>query len=180
VFKGISRGLFSVVAFAAIAGCNSTDVNGLKPTGDQAQTAQPAVIQGSCPQVYLRDGTASLDKYANGGKGDPSKIVYQASIAATTRQCTLGQNSMTVTVVAQGRLVGGPLGKPGKVVLPIRVAATDGETTLYSELTNFEVELPATMTTQFIFTKADVTIPGGAGTLAKIYVGFDEGPYKTK
>ncbi len=67
------------------------------------------------------------------------------------------------------------------MTLPIRVAATDGEKTLYSELTQYPVEVPAgSATTQFVFTKADVTLPAGAGAEAKVFVGFDEGPYRAK
>lgn len=81
-----------------------------------------------------------------------------------------------MTVVVQGRVVSGPAGGPGKVTMPIRVAATDEDKTLYSELTQHAVEIPATGSAQFVFTKADVTLPAGAGSNVTVYVGFDEGP----
>ena len=82
--------------------------------------------------------------------------------------------------MAQGRIASGPTGSAGTVTLPIRVAASDGKNTLYSELTKFNVDIPAdTGTAQFVFTNAEVVIPGGAGSFAKIYLGFDEGPYNT-
>ena len=138
-------------------------------------TPTPAVIQGSCPQVYLLDGTANYRTYAKGAKDDPTKIVYQASLADTTRQCVQNESQLVMTVVVQGRVVAGPAGGAGTVSLPIRVAATDGKNTLYSELTQYPVDVQ-NGSAQFIFTKANVTLPGGAGDFAKIYVGFDEGP----
>ncbi|APG90296.1 hypothetical protein SAMCFNEI73_Ch0976 [Sinorhizobium americanum] len=39
---------------------------------------------------------------------------------------------------------------------------------------------PGSTNTQFVFTKANVTLPAGAGADAKIFVGFDEGPQKAK
>ena len=61
--------------------------------------------------------------------------------------------------------------------LPIRVAVVDNATTLYSELTQFEVDVPAEGVTQFLFTKDNVAIPGGAGKQSKVFIGFDEGPW---
>jgi hypothetical protein len=86
-----------------------------------------------------------------------------------------------MTVVVQGRVVAGPAGGAGTVNLPIRVAATDGKNTLYSELTQYPVEVPTGVgTTQFIFTKTNIALPGGAGDFAKVYIGFDEGPAAAK
>lgn len=176
-----SRHLLAMSVLLAIAGCNKTQTGGAIETGGSANASTPAVIQAACPPVTLRDGTASYRTYAKGGKDDPTKVVYQASLADTTRQCVQSEDALKVTVVAQGRVVAGPAGGPGKLTMPIRVAATDGEKTLYSELTQYPVEVPPGSTnTQFVFTKADVTLPAGAGAEAKIFIGFDEGPYRTK
>ncbi|MFB2550905.1 hypothetical protein [Ensifer soli] len=174
----VSRRLLAVSAavLPLLAGCNTPDTGGAIEAGGSAAAPTPAVIQGACPQVYLRDGTASYRTYAKGAKDDPTKVVYQASLADTTRQCVQSATQLTVTVVVQGRVVAGPAGGPGTVNLPIRVAAADGTSTLYSELTQYPVSVPATGTTQFVFTKAEVTIPAGAGADTKIFVGFDEGP----
>ena len=141
---------------------------------------QPAVIQGACPQVYLREGTAVHRAYARGAKDDPEKLLYQATLSATTRQCVQSESNLTVTVMAQGRVVSGPAGASGTVTLPIRVAATDGDKTLYSNLAKFSVTVPPEGTAQYVFTDANVVLPGGAGGFSKIYVGFDEGPYNTQ
>ncbi|MDK1384629.1 hypothetical protein ILFOPFJJ_02228 [Ensifer psoraleae] len=181
MFGKISRRLLAVSLLAVLAGCNQTQTGGAIESGGSAAAATPAVIQAACPQVTLRDGTSSYRTYAKGAKDDPTKIVYQASLADTTRQCVQSADALKVTVVVQGRVAAGPAGGPGKLTMPIRVAATDGEKTLYSELTQHPVEIPqGSASTQFVFTKADVTLPAGAGAEAKIFVGFDEGPIRTQ
>jgi hypothetical protein len=163
VFGKISSRLLGISLLVLVAGCNKTDTGGAIDAGGSAAAPTPAVIQGTCPQ------------------DDPTKIVYQASLADTTRQCVQNESQLVMTVVVQGRVVAGPAGGAGNVNLPIRVAATDGKNTLYSELTQYPVEVPTGVgTTQFIFTKADIALPGGAGDFAKVYVGFDEGPVKKK
>ena len=180
VFGKVSMRLLGISLLAIVAGCNKTDTGGAIATGGSAAAPTPAVIQGACPQVYLRDGTATYRTYAKGAKDDPTKVVYQASLADTTRQCIQNESQLVMTVVVQGRVVAGPAGGPGTVNLPIRVAATDGQNTLYSELTQYPVDV-STGSAQFIFTKTQVALPGGAGDFAKVYVGFDEGPVgKTK
>lgn len=175
------RRLLAMSLLLAAAGCNKTQTGGAIEAGGNANAPTPAVVQAACPPVTLRDGTASYRTYAKGGKDDPSKVVYQASLADTTRQCVQTADALKVTVVAQGRVVAGPAGGPGKLTMPIRVAATDGDKTLYSELTQYPVDVPpGSANAQFVFTKTDVTLPAGAGADAKIFIGFDEGPYQTR
>ncbi|MBD8553240.1 hypothetical protein IFT84_01750 [Rhizobium sp. CFBP 8762] len=170
------RSLCGLSLLAVLAGCNQTG-GGILPKAPPA--AGPAVVQGKCPQVYLRDGTATHRVFTKGGEGDATKIIYQASLVDTTRQCTTSGDQLTITVQAQGRALAGPAGKAGPVKLPIRVAVTDGNNTVYSQLTQMAVDIPAGSTTnQFVFTKTDVTIPANLAEIAKVYVGFDEGPGK--
>ena len=166
-----------VASLLVVAGCNQTQTGGAIAAGGSASTPTPAVIQAVCPQVYLRDGTAMYRTYSKrGAKDDPNAIVYQASLADTTRQCIQSETELKVTVVAQGRVVSGPAGGAGTITMPIRVAATDGDKVLVSELTQFPAEVqPGAGATQFIFSKV-ITIPAGAGNFTKIYLGFDEGP----
>ncbi|MGQ3280238.1 MAG: hypothetical protein ACT6WE_27360, partial [Shinella sp.] len=110
-------------------------------------------------------------------KDDPQKLLYQVTLADSTRQCVLSENQLVVTVMVQGRVVEGPAGTGGTVNVPIRVAATDEQKTLYSELVQHSVDIGAG---QFIFTQANIALPGGSGGFTKVYVGFDEGPYNTK
>lgn len=178
-------------ATALLAGCTTTDLSfGLdsakKPEPPTAEQ-QAAIVQGACPKVVLREGTAYHVVYAKGakktpdGRADPEKLRYQASIAQTTRQCRVQGQAVIMTVVAAGRLVTGPSGAAEQVELPIRVAAVDGETTVYSELTKFPVQIPADLSpSQFVFTKSEIVLPNGVTPLTKVFVGFDEGPYNTK
>lgn len=192
--------LFSSLAMlAVVAGCTTTDMSSLSlgKKKDEAPAANvnpnAVVVQGACPLVYLREGTAVFTQYAKVVKKkksdpvappqDPNSLVMQATLDQTTRQCFQTDQGLKITVVVHGRLVLGPAGKPGtSYTLPIRVAATDGDQTLYSELTQFQVALPpGQSTSQFIFTKENVVLndknPGG---LTRLFAGIDEGPYNTK
>ncbi|PWW01889.1 hypothetical protein DFR52_102553 [Hoeflea marina] len=180
------RFLPAIFAVALVAGCTSTDTeNVLNPRGQTAVDAatQSQVVQGKCPAVALREGTAYFSTYAKGGEKDkdPSKVMQQASIADTTRQCRVSGDQMIMTVVASGRLVAGPAGGAGSVELPVRVVVLEGETVLYSELQRQAVTLPeGTLTTQFVVTNSEVTFPAASAGSARVFIGFDPGPYNTK
>lgn len=168
-----------------LAGCSATGEGGgggLFGTGGGTQQAaapaEPAVVQGACPRVGLREGTSFFRNFESGGDGDPSRVVHQASIADTTRQCTLSGDEVVINVTAAGRVVAGPAGGPGTVRMPIRVAAVVGDEVLYSELTDYSTELEGT-TGQFLFSDPNVRIPAAQAENARIFVGFDEGPYDT-
>ena len=85
--------------------------------------------------------------------------------------------TLTVNVLAQGRIVPGPMSKPGRVTLPIRVTVKDGSGEIYSNVTNFAVDVPAgTAGSQFIFNNPNVAIPnapGGASRQTAVYVSID-------
>ncbi len=184
----------AITALLALAGCQSAGTTtapaasgGLvapagtapsTPAGDQAK-----VVSGVCPQVSLREGTAYLRKYVGKAKDEPEKLIVQASLAETTRQCTTSDGgTLSISVMAQGRLVAGPSGKAGSnYVLPIRVAVIDGDKTVYSELVKMNAQLPPGQPSgQFLFQKAGITVPTTIGGTAQIVLGFDEGPYNTK
>jgi hypothetical protein len=183
--------MLSFGLLAGLAACSATDTGGMFSSVKKSDTAgndpKMVVMQGACPQVYLREGTAVYTQYAKGvkknvqGLADPNKLVIQATLDATTRQCRQTDQGLVVTVVVRGRVITGPEGKDGTYSLPIRVAATDGDQTLYSELTPFEVTIPPGQgTAQFIFTKDNVVLSASAGTLTRLFAGIDEGPYNTK
>jgi hypothetical protein len=114
-----------------------------------------------------------------GAKDDPSQLTYQASLAEGTRQCTINGDKLGISVAVQGRLVAGPAGGSGKVTLPIRVSVMDDNNTLYSELVNYEAEIPAGQTTtQFLFTDDRISVTGGSGGFTSVYVGFEQTPAK--
>lgn len=189
-FGPVSKGLVAASLLGMLAACNSTDTKGLLGTVGSQQAAAPApapVVQGDCPRIVLRDGTVYHDAYAPGAKTmpdgtkDQDKLMYRASIADTTRQCRVDGANMRITVQAAGRIVLGAAGAKGTTKLPIRVAVTEGDKVLYSELTPFETQLPVNEpSSQFLFTKDDVTVPAGVSN-ATIYIGFDNGtPDKKK
>ncbi|WP_290892787.1 hypothetical protein [Hoeflea sp.] len=171
---------------ALIAGCTSADPRAVLNPGSGAQQAvidpvtNSEVIQGACPQVTLREGTAYYTQFAKGGDGDPEKIIHQASISDTTRQCRISGDQVIMTVAVSGRVVAGPAAKAGTVEVPVRVAVLEGETVLYSELQKHPVTILEGMPAeQFVYTNAAVTFPATASRTAKLYVGFDPGPYNT-
>ena len=179
----VLRGVFGVSLLLALAGCNAGG-SGLdfglggsqaQPQAQQQQQQVAAVVQGICPNINLRDGTAFYRTYARGGDNDPEKVVYQASLADTTRACVRTASDITITAMVKGRLVAGPAGKAGTINLPIRVTVTDPSGEVYSELTQYPVTLAdVNQPTQFIFSKP-VTIPGNVTGLTRVLIGFDEG-----
>lgn len=179
-----SRGFLTLSLVAGLSGCNSASQGlGLGLGSDTASAnAQPvqAVVQAYCPQVVMRDQSAVYRSYARGGQDNQDKLLYQASFSDATRQCTANETTMTINVVAQGRLVQGPAGTPGSVTLPVLVEVVDGDNVLYSQKVAFPVDMPVGGT-QFMFSKADVQIPnnaGGASRFTRVRLGFDNGPAK--
>lgn len=177
------RGVVAASLLAFLSACNTSDT--LNLGGAAKETATQAMIQGKCPQIVLREGTAYHRVYANGarkmpdGSRDPEKLRYQAAIADTTRACRVGADGMVITVQAQGRIVQGPVGGPGTYKLPIRIAVADEKQVIFSQLSEIEVQIPqGQLSNQFLFQRDDVVIPTGAGDFATIYVGFDDGPKK--
>ncbi len=211
VLGKVSRLIVSASFLALLTGCNSLGIGGdskssapatqtngtaqimpLAPanpssnnpsigTATTAQGTVAPVVQGACPQIFMRDQDAIFRTYAKGKKDDPQQIVFQASFGDYTRQCTLNDTNLTMTVVAQLRLITGPAGTPGPVTLPIRISVVDGENVLYSEVTKFPTEIPpGAPGTQVIFRKDGITMPVGSGALVRVNIGFDTQPAKTK
>ena len=176
----ISRHIVPMMALLALGACSTAQnpLTGVQPQPELQTAANTRVVEATCPKIFMQDGTAFHRTYAKGGDGDPQKIVYQASFAQTTRACTVNEQALNITVVAQGRLIAGPMGGPGRVSLPVLIEVKDGETVLYSQVTRFDAEMPGNDPVQFIFRKDDISIPGGAGKQARVYIGFDSSPQK--
>ncbi|WP_198928669.1 hypothetical protein [Rhizobium sp. AC44/96] len=209
VLRKVSRLIVSASVAAILVSCNSLGVGGgdsatstSTQAGGNAQimpmapanpssndpsigTAKTAtgntapVVQGACPQIFMKDAEAVFRSYAGGAKtGDAQKLAYQASIGDYTRQCTLSETNLNMTVVAQLRVLAGPAGKAGTVTLPIRITVLDGEDVLYSEVTNFPAQVSADAATQVLFRKDGVKMPVGSGSLVRVNIGFDQGAPK--
>lgn len=167
---------------AVLAGCNSSNPSDAMAVNPPTAQAVAPVVQANCPSITILDNNAVHRVYAGGAKDDPAKLVYQASLSDTTRSCSMSDSTLTVNVLAQGRLVPGPLSKPGRVNLPIRVTVKDGDGEIFSQVTNFAVDVPAGPSgTQFIFNNPNVAIPnapGGASRQTNVFIAFDEGGAK--
>lgn len=203
VFIVIGNGIRVLVAgslLAFLAGCNSTDTGGALDIAssqsavipaapgtpaDLAASQTAAAVQGLCPRVVLRDGTAFYRNYTKGakmlpdGSKDPDQLMYQVSLAETTRQCSQTNGQTYVTIMAQGRAIIGPAGAGAAITMPIRVAIVDGNATIFTELEPFQIALnPGDVTGQFVYTKTAVPLPANTTDVAQIFIGFDEGPVK--
>jgi hypothetical protein len=200
VLSNAFRGVVGIGLLVTLAGCSTgggeqgaldLGANQAQPPAQQQASAVPMpqgqgaavspVVQGSCPPVSLRDGTAFYRTYPKGVKNDASKVIYQASLADSTRACSRDANNLYITVMIQGRLTAGPLGKAGDITLPVRVAVVDGEKVLHTELVKYPSRLDnPSQPSQFVFTKENIAVPGVVSGMTRVYVGFDEGPYNTK
>lgn len=184
----VSRCVAPLALLGLLAGCNSgTTLTDAAPKGPAEMTQQAAapvnavIVQASCPQVFIRDTAAYHREYLKGGQDDPAKLVYQASFGETTRTCRTDGVNLTISVMAQGRLVVGPAGKPGAFNLPVRVSVTETsqmtqtEDAIYSQFVRFPVSVDGA-SGQFVFQKDDVTIPTASAQNAKLYLSFETGP----
>ncbi len=177
----------SLALLAGISGCNSTkstdalDLGAAPAPGAAKEVVKSSDLLGFCPQVTLREGTASTTKYEKGGDADPARIVYQGSISDVTRSCSRVDGQVKITVAVAGKVVPGPKASGEPTSLPIRVAIVQDETVLYSELQQFQVTVVAGQAaTQFVFTDPNPVLGVDNIKATQIFVGFDEGPVKTE
>jgi hypothetical protein len=193
VSVNVSRGVLVVSLMMALAGCNAGSLGSSLGLSSPETAAQPAaqpqmqvsengsvqpVVQGFCPQISLRDGTAFYRTYAKAKSEDAKDVVFQASLADTTRSCSRTDTTLTITALLQGRLISGPQGKAGSINLPIRVTVVDGDQEVVSEVEQYPVALAdVNQPTQFVYSK-QVTVPGNVSNLTRVYVGFDDGKKK--
>ncbi|GAC1041904.1 hypothetical protein [Rhizobium sp. No.120] len=193
MFGKVSRRLFSASLLALLTGCSTLGIGGnneKQPATDvtvapqaSAATAAPtggqSYVAGKCPQAVIRDEDSVYRTYAKGAKDDPKQLIYQASLAEATRQCTTDGTNLGIHVVAQGRVVSGPMGSSGKITLPIHVAVMDNDNALYSKTIMYTAEIPPGETTaQFLFTDNDIQVASGSGGFTIVQIGFDQGPQK--
>ncbi len=182
----VSRGAIAVSLMMVLSGCNAGGLgSGLGLSSSEPAAATPAAtpapatdqqafVQGFCPQISLRDGTAVYRSYARGKEGDAEQVVFQASLADSTRSCSRTDTTLTVNALIQGRLVSGPQGKAGTINLPIRVTVMDGDQEVANELEQYPVTLADVNTpAQFVYTRA-VTVPGNVSGMTRVYIGFEQ------
>lgn len=148
-----------------------------KPAEEQITDTE---LRAFCPRVQLREGTAFFNTFTKGNENNPNEIIYQATLSDATRTCQYGGGVLTMNVTAAGRIVPGPQGRSGTITMPIRVAVVDTTGVLYSELRKMDVSFTAGVgAQQFLFQDANVSIPQPETPTARVFIGFDEGPYDT-
>ena len=129
-----------------------------------------------CPELRVREGTEALRRYERGKENDPGSIIWQASIGDTARECLYDlEGNLTLRIGVSGRVLAGPKGGPGDVNVPLRIVVVKyQEATLYSELKQLSITIPAQNSTVFR-NVYEVTVPSpGRDRDYLIYVGFDE------
>ncbi|MDH4413306.1 MAG: hypothetical protein QE484_08375 [Rhizobium sp.] len=187
----VSRGVIAVSLMMVLSGCNAGSLGsglGLSSSEPAATTpvasaplastpaapGQQAFVQGFCPQISLRDGTAVYRSYVRGKDGDAQQVVFQASLADTTRSCARTDTSLTINALVQGRLVAGPQGKAGTINLPVRVTVMDGDQEVFNEVEQYPVTLAdVNLPTQFIYNKV-ATVPGNVSGTTRVFIGFEQ------
>ncbi|QKC97814.1 hypothetical protein [Mesorhizobium sp. NZP2298] len=158
-----------------------------------------------CPRVTVRDGTAFFNTYANEVKkakpkvkktgdaaadaaaqaaadaaaatppDDSARIIYQASIADVTRDCSRADGQMTMKIAVAGKIVPGPKFSPGTITMPIRTAVMHGTDVLYSQIHQYQVHVTdPSVATQFVFTDSNVVVPAPTAQDYQAYAGYDE------
>lgn len=184
MFQYVVRGAAALSLAAILAGCNTSGSSGGGLFGSSAPapatTSAPvgAVVQGVCPKVALDDNSAFHRTYAKSGSKDDQDVVFQASLAETTRACTQSETGMTIKVQVAGRLIAGPQGHAGTLSMPIRVQVKDGDQVISSELVPFSATLAnSDQSVQFLFSK-DVSIAANPSATTQVIVGFDDSPAK--
>ncbi len=184
--SGAARRMASAFALAAtglaLAACQSGNPLSGLGGGQPAQQEQIYVedLRAFCPQVVLREGTASFRTYERGGDGDASRVIYQASASDVTRSCSYQGSQVTMNVALAGRIVPGQRGSAGSITLPIRIAVLRGEEVLYSQLHQYPVQVADVAgATQFVFSDSAVTFELPQDRGVRVFAGFDEGPYDT-
>ncbi|MBB3949685.1 hypothetical protein [Aureimonas jatrophae] len=157
-----------------LSACNTTTAPQpiQPPSGTPAQ--QPMTASGTipdyCPQVSLREGTATLRK------GEGEALQYVASITSNSRSCRVRDGEFYMEVGITGRIVPGPAAKAGNVTLPVRVAIVNAGSVAYSELGQQGVRIdPAGGPVDFTYVDRNIRIPLPQGRTLTVYVGFDEG-----
>ncbi|TGQ52337.1 hypothetical protein EN836_19650 [Mesorhizobium sp. M1C.F.Ca.ET.193.01.1.1] len=142
-------------------------------------TAKPKKKKSDAPEGADAAAAAAAQTGPDGApvdpNRDPAKIIYQASIADVTRDCTHENGQLTMKIAVAGKVVPGPMFAPGTVTMPIRVAVQHGPDVLYSQLHQYQVQVTdPSAATQFVFTDANVVVPEPTARDYQAYAGYDE------
>lgn len=169
--------IFPILAFMALAGCNAvSSLNPIsnKPIVDLSEFSKTGTVY--CPKIELRQGTESFNVYEGDAKGDPKKLVHQARIDKTARECSLTNGQLLIRVGIHGRVLAGPRSaSSATMTVPVRIAVVKfQEAVLYSEIEPISVQISDFDRTPDFVTVVNVAVPDpGEDRDYIIYVGFD-------
>ena len=169
--------IIPVIALLVLGGCNAvSSLNPIskKPIVDLSEFTKTGTTY--CPKVELRQGTESFNVYEGGAKGDPKKLIYQARIDETARECSMANGQLQIRVGINGRVLAGPRSSTSDTLsVPVRIAVVKfQEAVLYSEIQPISVQISDIDRTPDFVTVVDVSVPDpGEDRDYIIYVGFD-------
>lgn len=174
--------LVAAAATALLGGCMGIGGGGSgAQTTAATQAATPDIRRyigpNYCPEMRVQPGTEVSRRYAPGGDGDANRIIYQASIGKTARECLYDlQGNLTLRIGISGRVIAGPAGGPATVTLPVRIAVVKyREAVLSTQAVPLSVTIPASLSTVFSEVREVVVPSPGSARDYIIYVGFDDG-----
>jgi len=186
---------FAIGALLFLAGCTTSGENGVlssavqpadqnnpeNPTQRTALANTRNELTDYCPRTVLREGTGSYRLYKKRASRETTEgLRYQATILKVARDCQYEQGQLNMQIGVSGRVINGPSGESGSFKMPLRVAVRVGEELVYSKLHQLDGNIPSgTNNNSFTFVDNQVSIPAPTSRNVRIFVGFDEGPYKT-
>ena len=158
---------------------SAQDVAGLDGITDETTRlilSNPKKLSGYCPQVQILDSTNVYRSFARGGEGKAQKLIHQATITQTARECTTLGAEMYIKVGTAGRVLGGPAASDtSTAMLPLRIVVKEGsDKVLYTRLHKIAVKLnPPDRSAFFAKVDENIAIPTPQEHNIVILVGFD-------
>lgn len=169
---------FAIVSVMTLvlAGCNAiSSLNPIsnKPVVDLSKFS--ATKNTYCPKIELRQGTESFSVYEKGSEGNPKKLIHQARIEATARECSISNGQLQMRIGINGRVLAGPLSQSTTLNVPVRIAVVKfQESVLYSEIHPVSVQISDFDRTPDFVTVVNAAVADpGTDRDYIIYVGFD-------
>nr|WP_306265274.1 hypothetical protein [Pararhizobium sp. IMCC3301] len=166
-----------VLTMLVLAGCNAvSSLNPIsrKPVVDLSEFASASSTY--CPKIELRQGTESFGVYERGFDGNRKKLVHQARIENTARECTIANGQLQMRIGINGRVLAGPSSASSSTIsVPIRIAVVRfQDSVLYSQIHPVSVQISEFDKTPEFVSVVNVTVPYPADERDFIiYVGFD-------
>jgi hypothetical protein len=152
------------------------------PVLQRASASAAAAEEIDCPSVEYRQGAATLAVNTPGAEASALSVRYQASFMQTARECVLHDNTLTIKVGVQGRIVVGPAGAPNSITIPLRYALVrEGleSKTLWTKLFMVPVTIPQNqLNLPWLHIEEEMTVPRPSADELEnyvIYIGFDPG-----